>query len=239
MLPLAPGRDPAAVAVLLDDLLVDPRALVDLAALHRAAFAPPTGNAFPGPELPLPDGVVAAFAEQLTLHARRALGARRVLSGTGRLSMVTLQPAQLQPVQRLCHRDRLTTDPAQMVIAGVLYLFHDERLGGTSFFRPRIPADAVDDRMRRWAAMDRDAFERDTGWPARYMTASNEWFDREAVVPPRWNRLVFYDGGQFHNSQIEHPEWLCDDPTRGRLTLNLFFVCSRRAPAHGPDASHP
>jgi Family of unknown function (DUF6445) len=212
-------------AVIIDDALLQPQALVDLAEQHRAAFAAPTGNAFPGPELPLPPTVVDFFVDQFAEHAAVCLGAGPVVSATGRLSMVTLSPSQLMPLQRLCHRDRLTSNPAHKVVAGVLYLFQDERLGGTVLFRPREPVQRLQARMDRWAAMDREAFERDTGWPAAYFTTSNEVFEQVAVIPPRWNRLTYYDGGQFHGGHIEHPELLCDDPRRGRLTINLFFVC--------------
>ena len=74
-----------------------------------------------------------------------------------------------------------------------------------------------------------EEFSRETGWPSAYMTTSNEHFERIAIVEPRWNRLVFYDGSVFHSSHIEHPERLSSRPAQGRLTLNLFFVCRRSA----------
>jgi hypothetical protein len=40
---------------------------------------------------------------------------------------------------------------------------------------------------------------------------------------------VFYDGNLFHSSHILAPELLSDDPARGRLTLNGFFICRRQA----------
>jgi Family of unknown function (DUF6445) len=224
-LPLGDG----ATAVVIDDALADPQALVDLSVRHRAAFAPAAANAFPGIELPLPDGVVAQFGECFAQHARSVLGARRVLSATGRLSMVTLLPPQLAPLQRVCHRDRLATAADECVGAGVLYLFRDPALGGTSFFRARAEAGDIDARMRHWGAIDNARFDLETGWASAYMTHSNAHFEKTAEVPARWNRLIFYDGARFHTSQIEQPLLLCDDPSRGRLTLNLFFVCRRRA----------
>jgi hypothetical protein len=59
-----------------------------------------------------------------------------------------------------------------------------------------------------------------------YMTASNQWFEKIASVPARWNRLIFYSGMVFHSGDIA-PERLCDDPRTGRLTLNGFFTCRR------------
>lgn len=226
-----------AVAVVIDELLAEPEALVDLAVRHREAFAPAAHNAFPGLELPLPDAVVDRFAECFSQHARSAIGARRVLSASGRLSMVTHRPSQLSPVQRLCHRDRLATQPDQCVGAAVLYLFHDPALGGTNFFRPRHGADDTEALIQRLGRLDNAAFSADTGWAPAYMTQSNQHFERVAVIEPRFNCLVCYDGSLFHGSHIEQPSRLSDDPARGRLTLNLFFVCRRQARASDrPDA---
>jgi hypothetical protein len=218
-----------ATCVVLDDALEDPQALVDLSVRHRDAFMPAAGNAFPGLELPLPSGVVERFGERFAQYARRALDARRVVSASGRLSMVTLQAHQLAPVQRLCHRDRLATADDQCAGAGVLYLFRDETLGGTNFFSPREPLEAVNARMQHWSTIDNAQLTHETNLPAAYMTRSNQYFEMTAVVPPRFNRLIFYDGARFHGSHIEQPECLSDDPARGRLTLNLFFVCRRNA----------
>lgn len=219
-----------ATCVVIDDALEDPQALVDLSLRHRSAFTMAQANAFPGLELPLPDSVTHRFSECFSQHARGVVGARRVLSATGRLSMVTLLPSQLAPLQRVCHRDRLAAAADQCVGAGVLYLFHDAALGGTSFFRARREAeDDIEARMRRWSVMDNAAFDAETGLTPAYMTQSNAHFEKTAAVPARWNRLVFYDGSRFHTSHIEQPGHLSDDPARGRLTINLFFVCRRRA----------
>jgi hypothetical protein len=219
----------SAVCVVIDHALEDPQALVELSLRHRSAFTRAEANAFPGLELPLPGSVIERFSESFAQHARSAVGARRVLRASGRLSMVTLLPSQLAPVQRLCHRDRLGNAPDECVGAGVLYLFHDQSLGGTSFFRPRPEAGDIDARMRHWSQIDNATFDSETGWPPAYMTQSNAYFDKTAEVPARWNRLIFYDGSRFHTSHIEQPQRLSEDPVRGRLTINLFFVCRRRA----------
>jgi Family of unknown function (DUF6445) len=218
-----------AVCVVIDDALEDPQALVDLSVQHRGAFTRAQANAFPGLELPLPDGAIDRFSECFAQHARGVVGARRVLSATGRLSMVSLLPSQLTPVQRVCHRDRLGIAADQCVGAGVLYLFHDAALGGTSFFRPRPEAGDIEQHMRHWSAIDNAMFDLETGLVPAYMTQSNAYFEKTGEVQARWNRLIFYDGRRFHTSHIEQPQRLNDDPSRGRLTMNLFFVCRRRA----------
>lgn len=218
-----------AVCTVIDDVLAEPRALVELALRHRAAFAMAQANAFPGLELPLPDSTVAAFGELFSRHARSAIGARRVISGSGRLSMVTLPPGSLAPLQRVCHRDRLDATADQCVGAAVLYLFDDPRLGGTSFFRSRHDAAATQALMQHWSRIDNARFSAETGWAPAYMTDSNQHFERLATVDARFNRMACYDGSLFHCSAIDRPELLSDDPERGRLTLNLFFLCRRNA----------
>jgi hypothetical protein len=61
------------------------------------------------------------------------------------------------------------------------------------------------------------------------MAGSNAYFERIAQVPATWNRAIFYDGGLFHSADVDQPVLLSSDPLRGRLTLNSFFTCSRKA----------
>lgn len=210
--------------VVLDDVLVDPQALVDQAARHRDAFQPAAENAYPGLELPLPESVVQAFVDAFNQHARASLEVRRVLGAAGRLALVTRQPPALSPIQRLCHRDRLFVEPGERAVAGVLYLFRDEVLGGTNFFRPRKTPAETEALMVRAAKMSGSEADAAFGTPAAYLTRSNEWFEFGTLAPARWNRLIFFDGGGFHGSHITRPELLSDDPARGRLTLNLFMT---------------
>jgi Family of unknown function (DUF6445) len=164
-----------------------------------------------------------AFADCLRLQAQFSLGLRRVVPVSGRLSMVTLQPEALSPLQRLCHRDRLFVDEREGAVAGVLYLFDAPALGGTNFFRPRLPPQDIERLMQSAAAGAGEA----ASLPPGYLTRSNPWFEFVRAVPARWNRLIFYDGSQFHGSHIEHPGLLSADPRRGRLTINLFFTARR------------
>lgn len=215
-----PGERPC---VLLDDALEGAAELVDLACRHREAFAPSGANRFPGPELPLPQAATRALVEHLWPLFVEHFGARTLVDAHARLSIATLRPHELAPIQRLCHRDRLAQSPGEAVLAGVLYLFRDERLGGTSFFEPCQDAAATEALMQRLAMASDTEADALLG-PARgYLTQSNPWFRLARTVPPRWNRFVFYDGCVFHGSHIDRPELLSADPRQGRLTLNLFL----------------
>jgi hypothetical protein len=212
-----------------DDVLLEPEALRQRAIAGRTNFRAAPFNAYPGLEWPQGADVDGALSEFFMLHLRQRLGARRTQGMYSRLSLATLQPAQLRPLQRLCHRDRFGTTAGQTVAACTLYLFDDAALGGTSFYLPRRPIEDLNDDIRRWAAMDDAAFTAELGAPPGYLCASNAHFELAAVVPAAFNRAVFYDGSQFHSSHITQPGLLSADPARGRLTLNGFFICRRAA----------
>ncbi len=223
--PVGGGRH----AWVVDDALLAPEALRERAIAERERFAAAPFNAYPGLEWQMGPEVSEPLADFFLLHIRALLGARRTLSMYSRLSLATLQPQQLRPLQRLCHRDRFGTTPDQTVAACTLYLFDDPALGGTSFYLPKRPIEALNADIRRWHTLDDAAFTQELGAAPGYLTDSNVHFERAAVVPAAFNRAVFYDGGQFHSSHITRPELLSDDPARGRLTLNGFFVCKRNA----------
>lgn len=223
LLPI-PGHLPCVVV---DNFLEAPELLVQGAVERRGQFVMAQHNAFPGLEYRMPDAFSGRINEFFIQHVKRHLGVRRVLQLYSRLSMVTLRPEQLSPFQRLCHRDKFNDDPAQSFAAGVLYLFKDAAMGGTSFYRPKLDEAAID-RMyamdSEWGSMSREACTERLGEPA-YLVSSNDYFELIATVPAAWNRAIFYDGTIFHSSHITAPQLLSDDPTCGRLTLNSFLTC--------------
>jgi hypothetical protein len=216
-------------AWVIDDALQDPQGLRQRAIAERQRFELAPHNAYPGLEWRMDAAVSGPLSDFFLLHLRGALGGRRTQGMYSRLSLATLQPQELSPLQRLCHRDRFGATPEQIVAACTLYLFDDPALGGTSFFMPRRPVEQIDADIRRWHTMDSEAFTREIGSPPAYLTDSNAHFDRTGVVPAAFNRAVFYDGSQFHSSHITQPGLLSADPARGRLTLNGFFICRRAA----------
>ncbi len=144
--------------------------------------------------------------------------------------MVTQPPETLAPCQWQCHRDRVATDTRQVLFAAsVLYLFDDPTLGGTSFYVPRKPGAEIEKLVAHSVTLDAQQFSARYGVQAGYMVDSNDYFERVGTVPAAWNRLIVYDGGQFHSGDIGAPDALSSDPRRGRLTLNGFFTCRRRA----------
>ncbi len=230
---LNPAALPQALAfgkrkcVLVDDALPAPEQLRELAAKHWAAFTPPQANAFPGPELALPETAAWGLAQAIQALAAEYLGMptapQALQSVFARLSVVTRKAHELDPIQRLCHRDRLAAPPGSRVLAAVLYLFHDPALGGTNFFSPTDP-ERIAERMAIAASASHAELDAHIG-PARgYLCTSNAWFTHTATVPARFNRLLAYDGSEFHGSAIEDAALLQANPDRGRLAINVFAV---------------
>lgn len=220
-----PGHAPCVVV---DDVLLAPERLVDWACERRDAFAIDPANYYPGPELGLPQQTAFLLDEFFMQHVRRSLGARRTVSVSARLSLATLAPAALHPLQRLCHRDAQDLPPDQGSAAAVLYLFDAPRMGGTSFYTPTRSLADTAALLRSAAAMDGAAFSALTGAEPGYLAASNGWFEQVCSVPAAFNRAIFYDGEIFHAAQIGEPGLLDADPARGRLTMNGFIRHRKR-----------
>jgi Family of unknown function (DUF6445) len=217
---IAPGE----VCIIVDEALANPEGLVGWAVTRR--FRPPEGFPYPGVILDAPPPVTGLIGDYFARHVRARLGGRRTLSTTVRLSLVTLAPQQLRPMQWQCHRDRLgRATPEIRLAAMVAYLFHDGELGGTSFYRPLLSEEDTERMINDAGRMSAADFSARYGLECGYLSGSNRYFERVAQVPAAWNRMLFYNGDLFHSADITAPARLSGDPRRGRLTLNGFFTC--------------
>jgi hypothetical protein len=111
----------------------------------------------------------------------------------------------------------------------VLYLFKDESLGASSFYEPARPARETAELFDDASHLSAEAFALRYALEPGYIHTSNNYFTRIGGIPAKWNRLIFYDGGELHSGDITAPEKLSHDPLAGRLTLNGFFTCRRNA----------
>lgn len=221
--------DGDARCYVVDDVLLEPERLRDWAIERRAAFRPVDFSAYPGNYLLLPDALHASLQWFYMQYIRPRFDARRLMTMHCRLAMVTRPVAALRPAQWICHADHFMVEPTQSIQASVLYLFEDEGLGGTGFYRPLRPPEDMRRLFQDSTRLDGDAFAARYGIRAGYMLEDNAYFARIAGVPARWNRLIFYDGSQLHSGDILAPEKLSDDPATGRLTFNGFFTARRQA----------
>jgi hypothetical protein len=225
VLPLMAGQH----CVVIDNVLANPQGLLDWAAAQR--YTPPS-YPYPGLVCDVPQALSASVADHFALHVRKHLGARRTLDLAVRLSLVTTPPAELAPVQWLCHRDRYEIQrPEILYAASVLYLFHDPALGGTRFYAPRQSIAQTEKLVADSQLLNAHDFTERYGWQPGYMAGSNAYFEMVAQVPAAWNRVIFYDGGLFHSAAVGDPARMSDHPERGRLTLNSFITCRKSAAA--------
>jgi hypothetical protein len=215
------------ICLVIDDALLEPERMVEYAIDCRDAFQAVDFSKYPGTYVDAPAVLVEAYTDCFQQRARRHFDARRLLDAHIRLSLVTLPPSALRPRQWLCHVDDFLLPPTESMPASVLYLYRDELLGGTGFYVPARPAAEVEAMLQLADTLPPEEFKQQTGLQPGYLHASNPWFRRIGGVAPKWNRLVFYDGGIQHAAEIVDPERLSTDPAVGRLTLNGFFTCRR------------
>ena len=208
-----------------DDILRFPEQWVRYAVERRAQFVPAVSSGYPGITLAIERGGAYAMREFFGFHMRRYFDARRIVQLVGRYSIVTLAPEELRPPQWICHQDPPSEDLRLSRAACVLYLFHDDALGGTSFYEATRSVAETSQLFADAGAMTAARFTERYSIPASYLCDSNAYFRRTATVPARWNRAVFYSGALLHSGQITAPERLTDDPATGRLTVNFFFSC--------------
>lgn len=217
--PIAPGE----FCFVVDEALANPEGLISWAATRQ--FGPPAGFPYPGVLVDAPPAVAAMVGDYFAQHVRARLGGQRTLSTTVRLSLVTLSPHELRPVQWQCHRDRLGPAQDLRLAAMVTYLFRDTGLGGTSFYRSLQTEEETQRMINDAGRMSAAEFSARYGLEAGYLSGSNRYFERLAQIPAAWNRMLFYNGDLFHSGDIAAPARLSADPRSGRLTLNGFFTC--------------
>jgi hypothetical protein len=137
-------------------------------------------------------------------------------------SLVTVQPHQLQPIQRAPHFD--SPDP------GILALLHYLRIpegSGTAFFRHR--ATGIErvttqnfDLFVATASSELPKLAADSG----YVRGSDPFYEEIGSVEAVPDRLIIYHGSLLHSGIIPPGMSFSADPREGRLTANIFIRAS-------------
>lgn len=212
--------------IVVDDFLSDPAALVDFAANNAAAFELQAVG-YPGLLYDVnPNSMVNVQRFLRSAMSRQFSFFKGDIRTSTYLSMATRSPETLAPLQRLCHSDpRPGADRRNY--AALVYLFENEALGGTGFYRW-----TEREKIEQATALELEApgssleflqqhFEMYRAEP-KYMAGSNEVAELLLEVPARFNRFVFYAGDVPHSAHIPDPDLLSSDFAKGRLTLNCF-----------------
>lgn len=216
---------------IVDNFLINPLAAREY-GLSRASEFVEIGGYYPGPELGVPADLMTSFDRWWRRNLCEVFGIMRGgASSAGRYSIYTKRPHELGFRKLFPHQDVQMTDGKvnPLGIAGVLYLFDDLRLGGTSFFRRKegasfeeISAWKSERRFVEMAAKYPFYFE-----PPRFMIDSNSLFERMYAVEAAFNRAVFFDRSTYHSPDVSNPELVTPDFATGRFTINLFIDASR------------
>lgn len=219
---IAPGYS----CVIVDDFLRDPHALIEYATRNTDKFSVPE-RSYPGLSYNIDNEAMTDITRFIRSWMSKPFSFLRGGVETSTfLSMATLQPEELSNLQRLCHSNPRGR-PDRRNFSGHVYLFENEELGGTGFYRwkdvPLIEqATALDlEDPQRALAFLQEHFPT-YNEPACYMNGSNEIAELLFEVSARFNRFIFYSGDVPHSAKISSPELLSGDFRSGRLTLNCF-----------------
>lgn len=211
--------------VIIDEPIPSTADLVAHACAH-ARFDADARFAYPGIRAELPQQYIDAIVPELVAVIRDVYAppARLECQLVHRLfSMITRQPEELGPLQRVPHFD----NHSPYYFATVHYL-NPGNFAGTGLFRhrptgyERIPQNRYPSYVK--AA---EAHVRTHGPPAtKYINASDDHFELIAEIEYRPNRLIMYPGNILHSGLIEPERDITGDPATGRLTANLFLYFS-------------
>lgn len=212
--------------VIVDDFLLNPEAIVEFAGANPGQFELQEIG-YPGVLCDVDRDAMSSVQRFIRKHMSRQFSfLKGDIRTTTYLSMATRQPDELAPLQRLCH-----SDPRERIdrrnYAALVYLFKDETLGGTGFYRwkeqKRIEEATALEIGKPGSSLPflQEHFEMFRK-PPQYMCGSNEVAELLLDVPARFNRFVFYSGDIPHSAHIPQPELLSADFSSGRLTLNCF-----------------
>ena len=218
--------DGDTLCLIVDDFLANPGAMVDFAVANAEHFEVPT-NSYPGHVLDIAPKSTGPLQRYIRREMRQHFPfLRSGLELMTLMSMTTLQPSELSNLQRLCHTDP-KSGGGRSNYAGLLYLFDDETLGGTGFYRwhdrkiiEQATAFELQDPAKALEFL-KERFPTYNEAPC-YITESNEIAELIDMVPARYNRWIFYSGDTPHSAFITSPHKLSKDFSKGRLTLNCF-----------------
>lgn len=216
---VGPENEPVLIV---EDLLREPQALVDYAACEvRFEPAWTDHGGYPGLRAPAPLNYVQTLARALAPTIEQAYGLRGATLARADcyLSLVTLPPDRLTPLQRIPHID--TVDPLRFAL---LHYLCPAGSGGTAFYRHRatgLQTLAAEQEAAYLVTRDR---ELETLPPAPgYLVGDSPTYERTALVEDRFNRLVVYRSRHLHAGQIPPGFGFSADPRAGRLTANVFI----------------
>jgi hypothetical protein len=209
--------------VVIDDFSGDPDGLIEIAA-GMTPFPPVGEGYYPGLRRFITDADRAASnyvdrtLEALAPFIAGAFGVDGFDLLDASFSMVTSDPAALQPPQRAPHFD--TIDPKYYA---VLHYLNVPSGTGTAFFRQRSTGlervtEANVDIFVRVAKREMATLPTDSG----YILGGNPHYEQIGAVDAVSDRLIIYPGSLLHSAIVPPGMNRSANPHEGRLTANIF-----------------
>ncbi len=211
-------------ALIVDDFMRDPEALISLAA-NEARFGPSPAM-YPGIVAGVPDEYAESFLNVLGPRIGDTFGVRvdTAFLTNCFFAIVTYPPEQLHYRQRLPHID----DFGDGVIAALHYLCNSSHRG-TALYRHRATGyeSLTQEKFQHLQTLINQDIAGNGPIPPEYMSANNRLFEQTAAFEAKFNRLVIYRGSILHSMIVDSNAKLDPNPRVGRLTINMFlrFEC--------------
>jgi Family of unknown function (DUF6445) len=212
-----------APVVVIDDFSGDAESLIAVAD----ALAPydNAGNYYPGLRRIITEADQAAndYVERTCEAAAQFVAGAFDVDGfdlvEASFSMVTRDPAELNPTQRAPHFD--STEPKYFAL---LHYLRVPEGTGTAFYRQRSTriervTKATLSTFVRAAEAESAMLPSDSG----YIAGSNDFFEQIGAVEAVPDRLIIYQGCLLHSGIIPAGMNFSPDPRIGRLTANFFL----------------
>lgn len=208
--------------LIVDDVLDDPRAMVD-AARSANYYAPPHTH-YPGLNAPLPEAYYRTVVAALRGPIEAAFGLSRAayLNYFGFFALATTRARDAEPIQKIPHHD--APDPDRLAM--VHYLCRPP-YRGTGFFRHRATGfESVDPaRHAAYVAAAQAQLAQAGDGPAAYAGQDMAHYEMIGQAELVFNRLIVYRGHVLHSALLDLEPGGAD-PGRGRLTANGFIAAA-------------
>ena len=208
-----------APLLIIDNLVADPEALVELAATKVFGEV---ASYYPGVRAKVPLTFQQFILTEFGREFAPAFGLTGALRFTAcHFSLVTTPPDKLTYLQRIPHVDSLNSNE----LASILYLFKKD-LGGTSFYRHRKTGFETVDHARQpeyWRHIEAEqaaVMESASG----YIDGETEFYERIAHQQAVFNRMLVYRRTSLHSGALNGGSVVETDPRRGRLSINGFLA---------------
>jgi hypothetical protein len=208
--------------LIVDDVLDDPRALIE--AARRAAFYTPPHTHYPGVNAPLPEAYYRTVVTALRGPIEAAFGLSQsvYLNYFGFFALATTPAADAEPIQKIPHHD--CPDPDRLAL--VHYLCRAPHRG-TGFFRHRATGfESVDETRQANYVAAAQAELAQAGAAAAYAGPNMATYDLIDQADLVFNRLIIYRSHVLHSALLGRGGG-GGDPAAGRLTANGFIEAVR------------